>query len=68
MKAVCGLEGIESIVADTKGGRLIVIGDVDPVRVATCVRKIEMAEIIIVEPAYNRVDMLSKVASMCSMM
>nr|GEV98633.1 hypothetical protein [Tanacetum cinerariifolium] len=29
--------------AEIKGGRLIIIGDVDPVRVATCVRKIEMA-------------------------
>ncbi|GKA39340.1 Toll/interleukin-1 receptor-like protein [Tanacetum coccineum] len=65
---VCGLEGIESIVADTKDGRLIVIGDVDPVRVATCVRKIEMAEIITVGQVYNCADVLSKVASACSVM
>ncbi|PWA75308.1 heavy metal-associated isoprenylated plant protein 3 [Artemisia annua] len=60
MKAIRGPEGIESIVADTKGGRLIVIWEVDPVRVASCARKIEMAEITTVGPAYNRVDKLSK--------
>ncbi|GKG47506.1 hypothetical protein Tco_0506991, partial [Tanacetum coccineum] len=68
VKAICGLEGIESIVADTEGGRLIIIGDVDPVRVVTCVRKIEMAEIITVGPVYNRAGVLSKVASVCSVM
>lgn len=46
MKALSDVNGIESIDINKKDGRLTVIGDVDPVDVLRCVRKIEDIVII----------------------
>ncbi|XP_022773284.1 heavy metal-associated isoprenylated plant protein 39-like [Durio zibethinus] len=51
MKAVSGLSGIDSISMDMKDKKLTVIGDVDPVVVASKLRKQWWTEILTVGPA-----------------
>ncbi|KAI3679522.1 hypothetical protein L2E82_51264 [Cichorium intybus] len=51
IEALSDLQGIQSIHVDTEGGRLTVIGDLDPVNVVNRVSKIETAHIISVGPA-----------------
>ncbi|XP_050221179.1 heavy metal-associated isoprenylated plant protein 39-like [Mercurialis annua] len=51
MKSVSGLSGVESLTLDMKDKKLTVTGDVDPVKIASKLRKLCHAEIISVGPA-----------------
>ncbi|KAJ6415133.1 hypothetical protein OIU84_004014 [Salix udensis] len=51
MKAVSGLQGIDSISMDMKEQKLTVVGDIDPVDVASKLRKNWHTEILTVGPA-----------------
>ncbi|XP_008234832.1 PREDICTED: FK506-binding protein 4-like [Prunus mume] len=51
MRAVSGLEGLDSISMDMKDKKLTVIGDVDPVNLVSKLRKLCHTEIVSVGPA-----------------
>ncbi|KAG4206640.1 hypothetical protein ERO13_A03G021100v2 [Gossypium hirsutum] len=51
MKAVSGLSGIDSISMDMKDKKMTVIGDVDPIKVASKLRKQWHTQILTVGPA-----------------
>ncbi|CAK8573453.1 unnamed protein product [Lathyrus sativus] len=51
MKAVSGLSGVESVSVDMKDMKLTAIGDIDPVKVVTKLRKFCHAEIVSVGAA-----------------
>ncbi|XP_076943096.1 heavy metal-associated isoprenylated plant protein 2-like [Bidens hawaiensis] len=51
MKTITNLSGVDKVSVDLPKGMLVVIGDVDPVCVATCLRKKKwVAEIVSVGP------------------
>ncbi|CAN6571547.1 unnamed protein product [Malus baccata var. baccata] len=51
MKAISGLEGLDSCSMDMKDKKLTVIGDIDPVELVGRLRKLCPAEIVSVGPA-----------------
>ncbi|KAM1020870.1 hypothetical protein ACFX15_041286 [Malus domestica] len=51
MKAVSGLEGLDSISMDMKDKKLTVTGDIDPVELVARLRKLYHTEILSVGPA-----------------
>ncbi|KAI4351634.1 hypothetical protein L6164_005977 [Bauhinia variegata] len=51
MKAVSGLSGVESVSADMKDKKLTIIGDTDPIKVVSKLKKLCHAEIVSVGPA-----------------
>ncbi|XP_038999341.1 heavy metal-associated isoprenylated plant protein 39-like [Hibiscus syriacus] len=51
MKTASGLSGVESVSFDTKDQKLTVIGDIDPVKAVSKLRKLCHAEIVSVGPA-----------------
>nr|XP_043623005.1 heavy metal-associated isoprenylated plant protein 2-like [Erigeron canadensis] len=55
MKAVTKLPGVDEVSVDLEKEMLVVIGDVDPVGVATCLRKKKrVADIVNVGPRKNK--------------
>ncbi|XP_061350314.1 heavy metal-associated isoprenylated plant protein 39-like isoform X1 [Gastrolobium bilobum] len=56
MKTASGLSGVESVSVDTKDKKLILSGDIDPVRAMSKLRKCCHTEIVSVGPAKEEKD------------
>jgi hypothetical protein len=51
MRAIAGMEGVESVAVDMKEKKITVIGETDPVHLAIKLRKIGFTELLSVGPA-----------------
>ncbi|KAL5727533.1 hypothetical protein ACHQM5_000717 [Ranunculus cassubicifolius] len=51
MEAVTDIQGVDSILADTKERKLTIVGEMDPVQIVLKLKKIGNAEIISLGPA-----------------